>query len=829
MASIYCGNNKLERSLINKSRRLGTRYKCLQKGIGLGKNQPVDLSYTHIYEPIDRTKVYCGTRKSLPRGYNRMGNLPECLRRGVGIGKKIKADSLGKKRRSPSKKKKRSRSKKKKRSRSKKKKRSPPKKSRKKSAFLSSPTVENPLNLQHDLYKKGENVLLERLKQLPAFNPGISNLENLNSYKVPEPDKPIFLNCSGLGTYHILKNNLESQRNAQYSSTSLFGTENVINIFNYDTPIWNIITKAKKLRWYSKSNLENLEKKGIWNYFFAGSEYLIGLVSFIVQLCHTGNPVCIFGHSYGGLLTTVLYKIFKNTENNSEQFDNLYFRTFGTIYAAKPPTHQVILSNYMIEGDVVWTKLLKGVAEKDWFEWADPPNSIDITEGPSWAMNLFGNKREWEIHMSYYPIIYQVVGEDKEYIYQHKNNMPGATPAPPAPRTPVPVVMNDLGGNNSSSIQKYIKEETPFIFLISPGKAKQIVKIVKELDGGLLVKVISAPFSQEGIELNVSFDQLTPIEGERVISRNIMDTGGNGRVGIVKSYNAIGKYCVVDQQNMWLEHSPKNIVPYTEPKKANAGWLHNCFEQANRQPFPTKEVWWTRLPNQETYNLWYRDTKIFWAPTKINWGQDGHRIIILNKIVLDNFVQNKKDEDNKFSRAQSKKVRAEEQARADAARQRAETERAEAQARADAARQRAETEQRKQTKKQKKEIKRAEKERQRAEKERQRAEAQAERQRAEAQAQADAESRGRGRERAEAHAWIDRAVERAEKKEPFTPDQIGIKQVVWSNLPDKKIYVLEYNNIEFPYEPKNIQVGPYGGKIIRLNKIVLDNLASSAS
>lgn len=90
--NIYCGNNKLNKYLLNNTKILGTRYKCLKIGIQKGKSLPLDEDYLDLYEPIDNTKIYCGNSNSLNNNYDRFGNLPECLQKGIGIGKKIKAD-----------------------------------------------------------------------------------------------------------------------------------------------------------------------------------------------------------------------------------------------------------------------------------------------------------------------------------------------------------------------------------------------------------------------------------------------------------------------------------------------------------------------------------------------------------------------------------------------------------------------------------------------------------------------------------------------------------------------------------------------------------------
>jgi hypothetical protein len=110
--SIYCGNNRLYKKLLNGSMIIGDRYGCLKKGIGVGKNLPHDDDYTDMYEPIDNTKIYCGTNQILPENYDRMGTNSECHRIGVGVGKRIKAKS----KKSRKKRRRKSRSKSKKRS-----------------------------------------------------------------------------------------------------------------------------------------------------------------------------------------------------------------------------------------------------------------------------------------------------------------------------------------------------------------------------------------------------------------------------------------------------------------------------------------------------------------------------------------------------------------------------------------------------------------------------------------------------------------------------------------------------------------------------------------
>lgn len=92
---IYCGNNGINRDLVNGNKVIGTRYTCMKKGVGIGLNMPVDPDYLSGYVPIDSTRVYCGNARRKPQGYDRMGNNPECLRKGVGQGKLIKARRQG--------------------------------------------------------------------------------------------------------------------------------------------------------------------------------------------------------------------------------------------------------------------------------------------------------------------------------------------------------------------------------------------------------------------------------------------------------------------------------------------------------------------------------------------------------------------------------------------------------------------------------------------------------------------------------------------------------------------------------------------------------------
>lgn len=88
---IYCGNNSLHPSLQDPNTTVGTRFKCMKKGIGAGMNMDIDPDYLQPYAPIDERSIYCGKAEQLPEGYDYMGNLPMCLQRGIGIGKRKRA------------------------------------------------------------------------------------------------------------------------------------------------------------------------------------------------------------------------------------------------------------------------------------------------------------------------------------------------------------------------------------------------------------------------------------------------------------------------------------------------------------------------------------------------------------------------------------------------------------------------------------------------------------------------------------------------------------------------------------------------------------------
>jgi len=89
---MYCGNNFLDSKLLAGTATVGTRYKCLKKGIGVGLNMPFDPTFLDGYLPIDDSKSYCGNSEVLPDGYDYHGSLPHCLQKGVGTGRRLRAE-----------------------------------------------------------------------------------------------------------------------------------------------------------------------------------------------------------------------------------------------------------------------------------------------------------------------------------------------------------------------------------------------------------------------------------------------------------------------------------------------------------------------------------------------------------------------------------------------------------------------------------------------------------------------------------------------------------------------------------------------------------------
>ena len=83
---MYCGNNKLDPRITNGTLKIGTRFECLRKGVGVGLHQE---PYKEEFVPIYKERIYCGNKDKLPDGYDRFGSLSQCFQKGVGVGKKI--------------------------------------------------------------------------------------------------------------------------------------------------------------------------------------------------------------------------------------------------------------------------------------------------------------------------------------------------------------------------------------------------------------------------------------------------------------------------------------------------------------------------------------------------------------------------------------------------------------------------------------------------------------------------------------------------------------------------------------------------------------------
>jgi len=85
---VYCGNNRRYHGLLNDTHIIGTRYKCLRRGFGIGMYVINDNEPDTGYEPIDDRRVYCGNNEQLPDDYDMFGSLSQCLQKGVGVGKR---------------------------------------------------------------------------------------------------------------------------------------------------------------------------------------------------------------------------------------------------------------------------------------------------------------------------------------------------------------------------------------------------------------------------------------------------------------------------------------------------------------------------------------------------------------------------------------------------------------------------------------------------------------------------------------------------------------------------------------------------------------------
>ena len=83
---IYCGDAV---ALPNDYDVMGTRYRCLQKGVGTGMMMPNsrrDEFLARPRPPPGGERIYCGNAAALPAGYTRFGLKSQCLKKGVGIG-----------------------------------------------------------------------------------------------------------------------------------------------------------------------------------------------------------------------------------------------------------------------------------------------------------------------------------------------------------------------------------------------------------------------------------------------------------------------------------------------------------------------------------------------------------------------------------------------------------------------------------------------------------------------------------------------------------------------------------------------------------------------
>ena len=92
---IYCGNNAKSKKLTKEKYKIGKSYECLRKGIGVGKNLPLNTDMLGPYKPIKKRTFFCGKKSNWDRQkYDRIGDPTECLRAGIVIGQKLKADEF---------------------------------------------------------------------------------------------------------------------------------------------------------------------------------------------------------------------------------------------------------------------------------------------------------------------------------------------------------------------------------------------------------------------------------------------------------------------------------------------------------------------------------------------------------------------------------------------------------------------------------------------------------------------------------------------------------------------------------------------------------------
>jgi hypothetical protein len=87
-SKIYCGNDD---ELPEGYDKMGTRFKCLQRGFGIGsmleKQAKSEGKTKAIKRKVKKSpKIYCGDKHILPEGYDAKGTRYICLRKGVGAG-----------------------------------------------------------------------------------------------------------------------------------------------------------------------------------------------------------------------------------------------------------------------------------------------------------------------------------------------------------------------------------------------------------------------------------------------------------------------------------------------------------------------------------------------------------------------------------------------------------------------------------------------------------------------------------------------------------------------------------------------------------------------
>ena len=82
---MYCGDSHV---LPEKYDVMGTRFKCMRKGVGVGMVLGEDerLAFLNKIRQPPTEKLYCGDNPTLPTGYTRFGKKTECMRKGVGVG-----------------------------------------------------------------------------------------------------------------------------------------------------------------------------------------------------------------------------------------------------------------------------------------------------------------------------------------------------------------------------------------------------------------------------------------------------------------------------------------------------------------------------------------------------------------------------------------------------------------------------------------------------------------------------------------------------------------------------------------------------------------------